>query len=769
MQPLSDIAKKFLEKRKLNIPFIGKDKPGQGQGQGKGQGQRKGTGEAAEELRQQQQSQQSQSQKQNKQSGSGRRRRTSQQTQHFDFYLPSNMGKSNKFDCTNRRNEGVELGRSIGDAALKELEKSKKDATRIATKARKSSTGSRTGPDPDVVGVHYIDLIVPSKALTDDGVAAMVEGLHSAMSRGTSAASIVVEGINLRDNKLTTRALAILAPVIDLAQNELKTLVLSENNITVNTDEEAKQWETFLQSFKSCKTLRRLDLSGNADLGTRALEIFSNIHCNEPAIDPIALGGDCSVFTMDETPEDDETKSVPSDNYVSEEESIDPMTAGVFLKRRSGLRSIPYISLNHTGVNDTGALWLSFILEDHYFPNQLVNDINAAPATSSVDAYRQDAAEGGIDWSGNDGTLGKDGLNLLKKSENVRKQRLHDDSSSHPTGSPATLSIKSAQLGRLSKASVGTRRPSVRSLHTDDGGEHEVSELDSVRRRIQRHVIEDRGIRSVNLWDAALSIIVVSRKIAYITAPVILRVQYSGPCLFDSADWAAKKDESRTQRLSSAANIDEGSSTIKVPDSTPSSSAATTINRTLGKSYAATLATMALPENAIIDATNTPATQKRIFKPHRKGAFSEGSDLQGLSKRLSSITMEPTDHRPERFLEWQKAKQEREGSQYRDRTVTSQLPQTIFNRILAFTLSNSHSSNEWILGTQGEVLQNYNGDPLDWPGRALLSERQQRQVYDWGQKSETLVYEREWARMISSSQLWMLMDGVGCLAYEADK
>ena len=41
-------------------------------------------------------------------------------------------GKSNKFDCTNRRNEGVDLGKSIGDAALKELEKTKKDATRQA-------------------------------------------------------------------------------------------------------------------------------------------------------------------------------------------------------------------------------------------------------------------------------------------------------------------------------------------------------------------------------------------------------------------------------------------------------------------------------------------------------------------------------------------------------------------------------------------------------------------------------------------------------------
>ena len=82
-------------------------------------------------------------------------------------------GKSNKFDCTNRRNEGADLGKSIGDAALKELEKTKKDAARQANKARKVSTGSLTGGENEVTGVHSIDLVAPSKALTDEGVYAV--------------------------------------------------------------------------------------------------------------------------------------------------------------------------------------------------------------------------------------------------------------------------------------------------------------------------------------------------------------------------------------------------------------------------------------------------------------------------------------------------------------------------------------------------------------------------------------------------------------------
>ena len=90
-------------------------------------------------------------------------------------------GKSNKFDCTNRRNEGVDLGKSIGDAALKELEKTRKDAARQVSKARKVSTGSLTGGEHEVTGVHTIDLVAPSKSITDEGVAARVEGLYAAM------------------------------------------------------------------------------------------------------------------------------------------------------------------------------------------------------------------------------------------------------------------------------------------------------------------------------------------------------------------------------------------------------------------------------------------------------------------------------------------------------------------------------------------------------------------------------------------------------------
>ena len=695
--------------------------------------------------------------------------RATKLSQHANLSASSDMGKSNKFDCTNRQSTGVHLGKSIGDAALKELEKTRKGTLRQSSKARKSSTGSLTGGDSDINGVHFIDLVAPSKKLTDDGVAAMVAGLYEAMKRGDSQASVALEGLNLRDNQLTTRALATLAPVIELAKNELKTIVLSDNAISVTSDREALEWEAFLVALKDCKTLRRLDLSGNRELGARALEVFNRIHCNEPPTDPIALGGDSSVYTLDELSESEDNKSVTTYDTHNDEGPIDRMASGAVLHRRSGLRSIPYISFNDVGLNDTGALWLSYILQEHYFPNQLLNELNAAPATSSVEAYQQDALEGGIDWRGNRDTLGKDGLTLLTKVDAIRKALTHlESSSSLAVGFEPAITTKSPPVRQISGVSISSCRSSIRSIHTDDGGEHELDELERLERllkRMQRHIIEDRGVNSVNLWKVALNAVITSRKIAYIAPPAPYRRVYAGPCLFTSKDATDESSKGREERLDSATSID-----INDPDGFNTTSTSATITRRAGRSYAATLAdarTPGEPEFALTDVTNTPATPKRLFKPHRKGAFSEGSDLQSLNEKLSQFNLQRVeeDHRPERFLEWQMEKQECEHFEYRNTALACQLPLNVFNCILALALSN----DKWTVGPQDDVEAPMDSNQVLFPSGALLCADQQREAYEWGQKRETLGRERKWAAMADSGQQLMLLDAIGCLAYKSSR
>ena len=522
-----------------------------------------------------------------------------------------------------------------------------------------------------------------------------------------------------------------------------------------------------MTAFRSCKTLRRLDLSGNPELGARALEIFCKVHCNEPAIDPIALGGGRSVYTLNETEESEDNKSATTDEP---EESLDWMTSGVMLQRRCGLRSIPFISFQNIGINDTGALWLSYILEDHYFPNQLVSELNAAPATSSIDAYRQGLVEGGIDWSGYKGSLGKDGLSLLNKTETARKHSTLSDTESLLATSPMATSAKSLQPRRHSRSTVGDRRSSIRSIHTDDGGEHELSEVESMRKRIQRHIIEDRGIASVDLWKAALQIVTTSRKLAYIAAPAGRRREYAGPCLFRSGSVDEECQAGRDQRPDSVAEVDSSGPTGFKDETASTISPTATITRNTGKSYAATLAdirTGAMTETTLTEVTNTPATPKRTFKAHRKGAFSEGSDLQSLSERLSNVKMQNDEQISEKFLEWQQEKQQRENFKYRDTATACHLPLSAFDRILAFTLATPDTVAEWSLDVEGGVVAAQDGTQIKWPGTDLLSRNQQREAFEWGQNSESLVKERKWAGMADSGQQLLLLDAIGCLAYEA--
>lgn len=132
------------------------------------------------------------------------RSRTSSAISTDFVVVPANMGKSNKFDYTNRDNHGVAFGQIIGKALLKDAEKVKADAERHLRKARKQSIGSPNGARESTSTKHTIDLKVPNKALGDDGVCALADGLEAALRSGDAAASLALEDLNLTGNGITT-------------------------------------------------------------------------------------------------------------------------------------------------------------------------------------------------------------------------------------------------------------------------------------------------------------------------------------------------------------------------------------------------------------------------------------------------------------------------------------------------------------------------------------------------------------------------------------
>lgn len=632
------------------------------------------------------------------------------------------MGKSNKFDYSNRTNGGAKLGSIIGRDLEKEADKVVRDVSR---KARKSSSGSSisgvSSLDLTEAIVHTLDIKAPSKQLGDEGACALAAGLEAALAAATTSAAVLLEDLNLSDNGITTVTLARLAPVINLARYDLKTLNLTNNAIRVQSDQEATEWDTFLRSFGHCLKLRRLDLSGNAELGPRALEIFARVHAQEPPINPMLSCENFSVISLrnEETCDADET---PTSAYFG-----DAMTDGGVVKRRCGLRGIPYLTFTNVGLNDTGALWLSYVLEDHHYPIQLMDTLNATAANSCIRTYAQEAASLGLDWNPQEPLLGRDGLNLLKKTEAIRWQSMFDDGSI--MDSSMIESMESIQ------ARVGDRRASIRSIATTDGGEHELSELESLRTKLMRHIIADRGTVEVELWRAGLRAAISSTALTGLGPRVRDRnptVFYTGPPLFHFSPSPSSPAQGKENRRQTPSNISLGSPQSK--DAWRHGTYAQTL--TVNTSVAA-----GEPELALTEVTNTPTTPRMIFKPHRKGAFSDGSDLQAVNQKLDGLV--DRSHGPHDFVRWQEDIIERRGgvAALRDPSVPSHLPKHLMDRIVSYAVS----EREW----------------------RLLTEKQRRNACAWGQDRNNFGASESWRKMPQSSQVLSLLEAIECQDYQA--
>ncbi|KAK5119762.1 hypothetical protein LTR85_007338 [Meristemomyces frigidus] len=677
-------------------------------------------------------------------------RHTVKKADHGD--CDDEMGKSNKFDYTNKNSTGISLGHFIAKQLDSEASKVQKNAERDIIKARKQSISSSTGSSdiPDSF-VHQIDLKIPGKDLGDDGFGTLADGLEIALRKGTDQASLALEDVNLCDNGLTAASLARLAPIIELAKYDIKTLNLASNDIKVVTDEEAAQWEVFLRAFRSCFKLQRLDLSGNGGLGGRAMEIFAKVHIREEAISPIAPGGDASVYSLvsDQGGEDEDNREMDKLPAAGAEDGDTfgrSLSKARLLRKRSGLRSIPFITLRNIGLTDTGALWLSYVLEDHYYPNQLVDQLNATLHDSTIKAYQQGQGVHGIDWDGSAALLTKDGVLLLNRTESLRRQTLLDDDQSmlaeslvieEPGESAEDVShtLRRPVERRGSRAIVRDRRASVRSIRTVDGGEHEATELESLRKKIQRHIIAEVHGVSVDLWRSSLRLLHCARIFMY-AAPTE-RTYYTGEALFSmpSAQTVAVVQQP-TPSLSPSHDQ------RKLSIDTAKAFAYAKAGR---GSYAATLtatsgAAPGEPELAITEVTNTPTTPKMIFKAHRKGAFSEGTDLIPVTDKLNGLIMR--DESPERFVRYQQRRVMATGlgrQAFRDTATGCHLPKKVMDYIISFVLKQAE---------------------LD-----VMTEEQKGAVVAWGFNRSTLTVEREWMRKDESNQVWMLLDSIKCLAY----
>ncbi|KIW02517.1 uncharacterized protein PV09_06315 [Verruconis gallopava] len=406
-----------------------------------------------------------------------------------------------KLKYTNRKSDGLRLAEIVA-----------KDLRKHTAGFGKKNTVAETNSAP-------LELDLGNKEQTDVCIETFAESLLEALELREGVSPLRLEELSFRNNKLTTATLKLLAPVIHAARFDIRYIDLSHNHIRVATREEAEDFAAFIHAFAGCELMRRLDMSGNDFSGPLAMEILLREYCLQQPVDPSLLyhptGMETTDYGQDMLSERTNMLSISSHtrDKCCLEETKDPGSSVAGLKvctRRRGLRSIPYILLKDTKLDDAGALHLSYILEHHYWPQYLMSK----PKDGSKEARRkeEDDVNGcfGIVFSGN-WSLSPHGSKLLEYANAARAQLVGLQ--------PFSQAEHSFQWNSTSPGSRLMRSSSTssHSFLSDDTNGHRVvdisTSMQSLRMRLQRTTLEMHGVQSVQLWHAAMKILYAARVI----------------------------------------------------------------------------------------------------------------------------------------------------------------------------------------------------------------------------------------------------------------
>ena len=187
-----------------------------------------------------------------------------------------------------------------------------------------------------------------------------------------------------------------------------------------------------------------------------------------------------------------------------------------------GLRSVPYLILSDTGMTDTCALYLSYVIAVHYLPVDLlplVPPVKAGPALQQLDTYDVNSGCLGIIYLPNT-SLTAIGRKVLELSELARIGSLD---STIPREEIPETDTPHKQIGSARRASEALTSPSSqaaasrrRSTVSVGTGEqttqrHTSGELDRARSRIQGDTLREVGPNSNDLWIKALEMLALAR------------------------------------------------------------------------------------------------------------------------------------------------------------------------------------------------------------------------------------------------------------------
>ena len=289
-------------------------------------------------------------------------------------------------------------------------------ATHITASQRRRIKTCSTATKAEIYrDTSLLELHLEGKSLTDNGMAEVSRGLEDVLCSPNGKGSTRLQSLNISNNGLTARSLAELSTSIRLASEDLEDLNLSGNGITVVTNDDTEHWEEFLTSLGRCSALKRIDLGGNNLGGTRTMEVLTRVYlrqfkeCQE-AWEYLEDGDGGPDISAEDLNENVQALSIGKTNgFASQPSTAAPNQSSATMPR--GLASIQTLVLSSSGLTDSGALFLSYIVAIHRWTQQMLGRYAVPQLAANQKSHR-------IVFSPNE-KLSAVGLKLLTHAEAV--------------------------------------------------------------------------------------------------------------------------------------------------------------------------------------------------------------------------------------------------------------------------------------------------------------------------------------------------------------
>ena len=396
-----------------------------------------------------------------------------------------------------------------------------------------------------------------------------------------------------------------------------------------------------------------------------------------------------------------------------------------------GLRAIPYIVLSNTSMNDASALYLSHILVDHHPPDRLLHRVPPPKAGSEQQqlmVYDETLCRG-IIYLPND-AIAKAGVKVLALAERERLKLEESDTFNEDLHNPAEVTEPLEPTpGSTKPSGLLAARPRRRRASGSTGGHigssvstsKLMSDLDRARSRIEGEELEKTGQYGNELWRKALIMLCLCREVQW---PRDTQTPHPAPC-FPTTNLDQVPDALLQPTFS------WGSEFPPLPLLSPQK-----------------------PRAPIVRTLEVPGHVPRKIKPLAPllplGNCNPNQAMSARSVHKRKVSVPVIPEAP---------------------TIIPPTPQPISpGTKIAIAIEHVRTKPylaELPCGFSQEIWCKIIGQAAGAQG--ILSQAQQKSVLSWAMDRNTLRREKEWLCEKEGNQIWHVLDGMKCLAYEIDQ